>query len=109
MDIHKTWIAGQMLARVKAGNATEVQRKAFPKVLVHTVQRHLKEQGLVCHIQRSKPFLSVANEEKQCLWALQHSGWTVKDWKQVIFSDESKYMLFKLDGCQYYETWTGSR
>src|ERR1700743_2748151 len=101
MDIHKTQIAGWMLAKVEAANATKVQRKAFPKVSLCTVQRRLKKQGLVCCVQRSKPFLSVAKKEKWCLWALQHSRWTVKDWKWVIFSNELKYMLFKSDGHQY--------
>jgi len=41
------------------------------------------------------------HKQKWQLWAMQHIGWTVKDWKRVIFSDESKFMLFKLDGHQY--------
>jgi hypothetical protein len=32
---------------------------------------------------------------------MQHIGWTVEDWKRVVFSDESKFMLFKSDGRQY--------
>ncbi len=32
---------------------------------------------------------------------MQHARWTVKDWKRVIFLDESKFMLFKSNGCQY--------
>ena len=34
-------------------------------------------------------------------WAAAHAGGTVEDWKQVIFSDELKFMLFKSDGHQY--------
>jgi hypothetical protein len=32
---------------------------------------------------------------------MQHIKWTVDDWKRVIFSDKSKFMLFKSDGHQY--------
>jgi len=32
---------------------------------------------------------------------MQHAAWTVEDWKQVAFSDKSKFMLFKSDGRQY--------
>ena len=32
---------------------------------------------------------------------MQHAGWTVEDWRRVIFSDKSKFMLFKSDGRQY--------
>jgi hypothetical protein len=67
MDIHKSWIATQILARVKATNATEVQKKAFPKVSAQTVQRCLKEQGLLCHVWKAKPFLTAVHKEKQRL------------------------------------------
>jgi len=90
-----------MLARGEAANVTEVQKKAFPDVCPKTIGRHLKENGLVCQVQKSKPYLTLANKEKRRLWAKQHASWTVEDWKQVIFSDESKYMLFKSDGRQY--------
>jgi hypothetical protein len=42
------------------------------------------------------------HKQKQQLLAMQHIGWTVEDWKRVVFLDELKFMLFKLDGCQYY-------
>lgn len=32
---------------------------------------------------------------------MKHIGWTVEDWKRVIFSDKSKFMVFKSDGWQY--------
>jgi len=86
---------------VEAANATEVQKKAFPDVSAHTIRRHLKEQGLLCRVRRSKPYISPANKEKRRLWVMQHAGWTVEDWKRVVFLDESKFMLFKSDGCQY--------
>ena len=77
------------------------KKKAFPEVSTRTVQRHLKEQGLLCHVWKSKPYLMEVHKQKQWLWAMQHIGWTVEDWKWVIFSDESKFMLFKSDRCQY--------
>jgi hypothetical protein len=68
-----------MLLQVKAANVTEVQKKAFPKVSACMIYRYLKEQGLLCHVQRSKPYISPANKEKRRLWAMQHVRWTVKD------------------------------
>jgi hypothetical protein len=90
-----------MLARVEATNVVEVQKKAFPEMSTHTINRCLRKAGLMCHVQRSKPFLSKVNKERWRLWAMQHAGWTVEDWLWVIFSDESKFMLFKLDGHNY--------
>jgi len=63
--------------------------------------RALHQYRLVSHVRRSKPWISPANVAKHKAWAAAHAEWTVDDWKQVIFSDESKFMLFKSDGCQY--------
>jgi transposase len=101
MEIRECRVAARMLSRVEAANATEVQKKAFPNVSARTVQRRLKEQGLLCRVRRSKPYISPTNKEKRRLWAMQHIRWTVEDWRRVIFSDESKFMLFKSDGRQY--------
>ena len=101
MDLCESWIAAWMIAKVEAANAVEVQKKVFPKVSTRTVQRRLKEQGLLCHVQKSKPYLTEVHRKKWQLWAMQHIGWTVEDWKWVIFLDESKFMLFKSDRCQY--------
>ena len=101
MEIQECQIVAQMLSWVEAANATEVQKKAFPDVSAHMIRRRLKEQGLLCHVRRSKPYISPANKEKRRLWVMQHAGWTVEDWKRVVFLDESKFMLFKSDGCQY--------
>lgn len=32
---------------------------------------------------------------------MEHINWTVEDWKRVIFSDESKFQLFRSDGREY--------
>ena len=101
MEIRECRIAARMLSRVEAANAAEVQKKAFPDVSTRTICRCLKEQGLLCRVRRSKPFISPANTEKRRLWAMQHASWTVEDWERVAFSDESKFMLFKSDGRQY--------
>ncbi len=101
MEIRKCRIAAQMLSWVEAANAAEVQKKAFPDMSTCMICRRLKEQGLLCRVWRSKPFIFPANIEKRRLWAMQHALWTVEDWERVAFSDESKFMLFKSDGHQY--------
>jgi hypothetical protein len=90
-----------MLARGEAKNVTEVQKEMFPDVSAQVIHHRLKESGLVCRVRKAKPFISLANKEKRRLWALAHASWTVEDWKDVIFSDESKFLLFKSDGCQW--------
>lgn len=94
-------VAARMLARGAAKNVTEVQKEMFPDVSAQVIRRRLKEAGLVCWVRKEKPFISPANKEKRRLWALAHESWTVEDWKNVIFSDESKFLLFKSDGRQW--------
>jgi len=90
-----------MLARGEVANVTELTQKAFPQVARTTMSRALHEYGLISRVRRSKPWISPANVAKRKAWAAAHSDWTVEDWKQVLFSDESKFMLFKSDGRQY--------
>ncbi|RDB19714.1 Transposable element Tc1 transposase [Hypsizygus marmoreus] len=101
LDVRDVHVAARMLAKTEAANATEVVKKAFPEVSRHTLARRLKEFGLVCRVRRSRPYISPANKEKHRLWAMEHVGWTVEDWKRVGFSDESKFLLFKSDSRQY--------
>ena len=101
MDAREVRFAGQMIARDEVHNATELQKKAFKNVSTRTLQRWLKENGFVCRVKKKKPFLTQKAREARWQWAMAHASWTVEDWKHVIFSDESKYMLFKSDGRQY--------
>ncbi|KAF8656744.1 hypothetical protein AX16_002447 [Volvariella volvacea WC 439] len=101
MDACEVQVAAHILATTEAANVTEVQKKTFPDLSRFTIACRLKENGLICHVWRSKPYLSKVHCQKCRDWVLVHSTWTVKNWKQVIFSDESKFMLFKSDGHQY--------
>ena len=94
-------VAARMLAQGEAKHVTQVQKEHFPDVDAQTIRRRLKESGLVCRVRKTKPYISKANKEKRRLWALAHTNWTVEDWKAVIKSDESKFLLFKSDGRQY--------
>jgi transposase len=90
-----------LLACTEAANVTELTKMAFPQVSSITMARALHHYGLVSCVRRSKPWISPVNVGKQKAWAAAHADWTVDDWKRVIFSDESKFMLFKSDGRQY--------
>ena len=54
-------------------------------------------------IARRKPFLSRANQTKRLQFALERQHWTVKDWSKIVFSDESKFNLYKSDGRTYVQ------
>lgn len=62
-DDRKARVATLMIAREEAGNAVEVQKKAFQDMSAQTVRRCLKAQGLICCVKKSKPYLSKAQIE----------------------------------------------
>ena len=97
----ETRLAARMLAKVAASNVTKLQKEYFPGVGAQTLCRCLKDHSLMCCVCKTKPYLIPAAIKKRRKWALQHVSWMVEQWKKVIFSDESKFMLFKSDGHQY--------
>lgn len=40
-----------------------------------------------------KPFISENNRKKRVQWCLEHRDWTVEQWRKVIWTDESPYVL----------------
>jgi len=63
-----------------------------------TVRNRIKSQGYNGRVARKKPLVSRVNEKKRFNWAKAHSGWTLEDWKKVMFTDESKFCLFESGG-----------
>lgn len=94
-------VATRLLAKEEVKNMSELAKRHFPNVSARTIGRRLKEKGLVCRVRKAKPYLSEAAKEKRRRWAIAHAKWDVAKWKEVIFSDESKFLLFKSDGRQY--------
>ncbi len=94
-------IAARKIATTECRDATDVQRKTFPRVSPATVRRALEREGLKACIPRSKPLITVANIKKRWIWSFQHIEWTVEDWQQVVFLDESKFNLVGSDGRRY--------
>jgi hypothetical protein len=89
------------LARCDIGTATEAAKRIFPDVSRSTIARRLHDLGLVSRVRRSRPFISEVNIIKHRDWANEYFTWTEEDWSRVIFSDESKFMLFHSDGHEY--------
>ena len=63
-----------------------------------TVQRHLKKAGMKAVVKRKCALLS-AKHCKACLdYAHAYKDWTVKDWKRVVWSDETTINCLGSDG-----------
>ena len=58
-----------------------------------TTYRRLRFHGFSSWIPCTKPLLSCKQKKKRLQFAQKYSKWMVEDWKQVIFSDESKFIM----------------
>ena len=63
-----------------------------------TIRRSLNRSGLRAYVRRKKPFLSLAHRRQRLAFAKRHPHWTNDQWKQVIWSDETKINYFGSDG-----------
>ena len=68
---------------------------------VSTIQRRLREAGLYGCKARKKPRLTPAHKKARLAFACQHKDWTPEQWSRVVFSDESRFLLFRSDGRAY--------
>ncbi|CAG9565363.1 unnamed protein product [Danaus chrysippus] len=70
-------------------------------VSVYTVRRRLLKAGLKGFKARKKPWLSEHNKKNRLEWALKHRDWSVEDWSNVLWSDESNFEVFGTPGVTY--------
>ena len=75
-------------------------------VSANTVRRALRDIGLQAKREVKKPRLTKSQKKARLDFALKHKDWTEADWKQVIWSDESKINRISSDGMRY--TWVQS-
>ena len=93
---------------IKSGqcsNATQVQKKLISDeniiISPNTVRRSLRRQGLVARVKKRKPLLLKRHRIARKKFARKYRNWTVEDWRRVVWSDESKFMIFGSDGREW--------
>ena len=102
--INKRAIVQQVLTR-RANNA--VQATHFINSIIptpicsQTVRNTLKEASLKAVVKKKKPLLSAIHRKRRLAFALKHQHWTVEDWKQIIWLDETKINRIGSDGQEY--------
>uniref|UniRef100_A0A670KI36 Transposase Tc1-like domain-containing protein n=1 Tax=Podarcis muralis TaxID=64176 RepID=A0A670KI36_PODMU len=74
-DFHKEWTE----AGVSASRAT--------------THRWILEMGFKCHIPLVKPLLNKKQCQKRLSWAKEKKNWSVAQWSQVLFFDESNFCI----------------
>lgn len=86
----------------KCDTATQAAKMLQQDLDIHvsaqTIRNVLKASGLKAKHKVKKPAISMKNQKKRLDFAKKHQNWTVNDWKQVIWSDETKINRFGSDG-----------
>ncbi len=59
----------------------------------HTTRRTLKQMGYSSRRPHRVPLLSVKNRKRRIQFTQDHQNWTIEDWKNVTWSDESRFLL----------------
>ena len=72
-------------------------------VTPQTVRNALKAEEYYSVIKKKHPLLKKAHRQERLKFARYHENWTVADWKQVLWSDETKINRIESDGRTY--TW----
>jgi len=54
--------------------------------------------NIFSRIPAQKPLLNDQQRENRLKWCIERKDWTVQKWKTIIWSDESRFTIFKNDG-----------
>ncbi len=63
-----------------------------------TTRRTLKQMGSSSRRPHRVPLLSAKNRKRRLQFTQVHQNWTIEDWKNVAWSDESRFLLRHSDG-----------
>lgn len=70
-------------------------------ISARTVRRRLVEEKLHGRIARKVPMLKLCHRQARLAFARKYENWTVRQWKNVLFSDETKINRVCSDGKRY--------
>ncbi|CEG78709.1 hypothetical protein RMATCC62417_13277 [Rhizopus microsporus] len=71
--------------------------QANVEVCLNTVKKHLKEMGYGSYSIAHKPLLTNIHKRNRRHWAMEHKDWTVDQWNNVFWSDESRLIVMGND------------
>lgn len=77
-------------------------RRKKRKVSKSTIRRTLHEERLRSCVARPKPLVSPVNAEKRLTWAHVHENWTVRNFKRILWSDETTVRIFQQSPCRVW-------
>ena len=87
-------------AHIKTGAATAVQYSWCTSWLfsTRTVIRRLHHQGMRVRRPIKRPQLTLHHRHARFDWSHDHLRWTIRTWRRVHWSGESRFLLCPTDG-----------
>lgn len=79
------------------------------RISANTVRRRLAENGIKARRPYNGLKLTRRHRRNRAQWARNHVRWTRNQWNTVVFSDESRYLLERVDGRQWVYRRRGER
>jgi transposase len=72
------------------------------QVHIDSIRNYLRQEGLKAYVQQKKPLLTREQIAARKDFAERHLKWTVEDWKNVMFSDETTISRMGTYGRKFY-------
>ncbi len=70
-----------------------------------TICSYIHKCQLKLYCAKRKPYVNSVQKHRRLLWARRHLGWTITQWKRVLWSDESVFQVFfGRNGCRVLRT-----
>ncbi len=88
---------GRLVRNDRKSTITQITTR-YNQVMQNTVsecktRRTLKQMGYSSRRPHWVPLLSAKNRKRRLQLAQAHQNWTIEDWKNVAWSDESRFLL----------------
>ena len=83
--------------RNRVFSAPRLRAETGVNVSLATIRRRLHEDGLRARRRARHPQLNREHRVARRTWANQHRNWTVMEWRNCLFTDESRYALYHSD------------
>ncbi len=93
---------GRLVRDDRKATVTQITTR-YNQGIQHTISectkcRTLKQMGNSSRRPQRVPLLSAKNRKRRLQFALAHQNWTIVDWKNIAWSDESRFLLWHSDG-----------